>query len=84
MKHCTICQKELPTSLDEYGLVQAPLCRDCHFECGPKIETLLQDWFYPHHLSAVFQYAADNYDSDLEMLLVDLETHEISPGAIIK
>ncbi len=82
MKHCTICQKELPTGLDEFGPVQAVLCKDCHFDYGVTIETLLNNWFYPFHLPAVIQYAADNYDGDLERLLVELEMHEISPGTI--
>lgn len=31
MKHCTRCGKELPTPLDEYGLVGEEICFDCHF-----------------------------------------------------
>lgn len=89
MKQCTVCQKELPTSLDEFGPAQVPLCRDCYFECGPKIEDLLQNYFYPFHLPKVFEYLAQFYDVDefgngLETLLVDLETGEISPRMIIK
>ncbi len=89
MKQCTICQKELPTGLDEFGPVQAVLCRDCYFECGPQIENLLQNYFYLFHLPKVFAYLAQFYDVDefgdgLETLLVDLETGEMSPGMITK
>lgn len=34
MKHCTICERELPTTLDEFGPAQFVLCRDCYWEQG--------------------------------------------------
>lgn len=43
MKHCTICQKELPTGLDEFGPVQAVLCKDCYFESGHTVESQIKN-----------------------------------------
>lgn len=82
MKRCTICEKDLPTTLDEFGLSQTVLCQSCYFDYGTTIETLLNDWIYPFHLPAVVRYARDKYDGNLETLLVDLETGELSPGMI--
>lgn len=78
MKHCTICDKELPTTLDEFGLSQTVLCQSCYFDYGTTIETLLNDWIYPFHLPAVVRYARQWYDGNLEALLVDLEMEELS------
>ena len=82
MKHCVICQKELPTSLDEFGPVQAPLCREHFHSCDSHIEDLLREHCYDFHLPQVFAYLRKFYDADemadgLEALLIDLETYEI-------
>jgi hypothetical protein len=77
MKQCTICQKELPMALDEFGPVQAVLCKDCHFDFGATIETLFKDYFGWHQLHKVFKYVdAWGYSTRgqaLDMLLNDLE-----------
>jgi peptidoglycan hydrolase CwlO-like protein len=31
MKHCSVCEAELPTSLDEFGDAREPVCIDCFF-----------------------------------------------------
>lgn len=82
MKHCVICQKELSTPLEEFGMVQAPLCREHFHSCNSHIEELLREYCYDFHLPQVFAYLHKLYDADemangLETLLVDLEIHEI-------
>ena len=88
MKHCVICQKELPTSLDEFGPVQAPLCREHFHSCNSHIEELLREYCYDFHLPQVFAYLRKFYDVDemadgLVTLLIDLETHEIDIDEVI-
>ena len=82
MKHCVICQKELPTPLDEFGMVQALLCREHFYSCNSHIEELLREYCYDFHLPQVFAYLRKFYDADemadgLKALLIDLETYEI-------
>ena len=77
MRQCTICQKELPTGVDEFGPVQAVLCQSCRFDFGTTIETLFKDYFGWHELHKVFKHVAtwgySTLGEGLDQLLDDLE-----------
>lgn len=38
MKACTACGKAMATPLDEYGPIQAPVCANCWYRHGNKVE----------------------------------------------
>lgn len=35
MKTCSVCGKELPRPIDEFGDIRAPICMTCFFDQEP-------------------------------------------------